>query len=111
MPVFHHAPARTHQHLELVAELARHLEPPPGAQLPSQPEIYEEAVPGTRPLMRVWVVWSAWGQLSEAERSRIILEAYERARGRQAMLGVSIAAGLTPREAEELGLAVHAASA
>lgn len=111
MPVFRHAPSRTHQHHELVAELARHLEPAPGEPLPPQPEIYEEEVPGTRPLLRVWVVWGAWANLSELERSQIILEAYERARGRKAMLGVSIAAGLTPREAEELGLAVQAASA
>jgi hypothetical protein len=108
MPVFRHATVRAPQHEELVAELARHLEPAPGQELPPQPEIYEEDVPeATRPLLRVTVIWGAWENFSEVERCRIILEAYDRARGREGMLRVSVAVGLTPHEARDLGLAMQ----
>lgn len=111
MPVFRHSPARAYEHHhELVAELARHLDPAPGVELPPQPEIYEEDISGTRPLLQVTVIWGAWENFSESERIRIILEAYERARGRDAMLRVSVAVGLTTREAKELGFAPHSAS-
>jgi hypothetical protein len=51
----------------------------------------------------------AWENFSESERCQIILEAYDRARGRDAMLRISVAVGLTTREANELGSAPHSA--
>ena len=43
------------------------------------------------------VIWDAWRNLSQAERSRLIMDAYE------AALNASVAMGLTQNEAQVLG--------
>lgn len=94
--------AREHpDHNNLVAELVRHLKDEPN--LPEFPKIIEEPVRLSSTL-RVYVFWDAWGSVPELERSEIILEAYEQARGKQEMLRVSVAMGLTPLEGKQLGI-------
>ncbi len=49
------------------------------------------------------VVWDDWGDLSQQDRSYLILRAYEEAKGADAAAEVSVAMGLTGAEAERLG--------
>ena len=59
--------------------------------------------PGER--THLLVIWDVWQALSREERSRMVMEAYEAARGRDAALNVSVAMGLTQDEALRLGIA------
>ena len=104
MPVIQRKPSRQHpEHDALVRELVRHLAPAADDELPAFPRIVEEAVPLSRAL-RVFVLWDRWGSVRDIERSEIILEAYDKARGREEMLKISVASGLTPTDAQRLGL-------
>jgi hypothetical protein len=73
-------------HHRLLDELLRHLQG--GQGLPDYPRIIEEDDRLSQN-MHVYVLWEAWGSVSERERSEIILEAYERARGKVEMLRVA----------------------
>ena len=55
------------------------------------------------------VVWDEWRDLSQQERSSLILRAYEAAHGIDASLDVSVAMGLTVSEAETLGFELELA--
>ena len=88
-------------HERLVGELVRHLRDEPN--LPALPRIVEEDVRLTSSI-RVYVLWDEWQTVSERERSEIVLQAYERARGQAEMLRISVAMGLTPLEAKELAI-------
>jgi len=88
-------------HHKLVDELVRHLQQ--ANDLPEYPRIVEEDDRLSQN-MHVYVLWDLWGSVSERERSEIILEAYEQARGKVEMLRVSVAMGLTPIEAARMGL-------
>lgn len=55
-------------------------------------------------LIRLYVIWSRWVGLDDIERSEVIAGACERARGRDYVLRVTSAAGLTPEEAERAGI-------
>lgn len=102
MPVVRRSPSNRHpEHDALVQELVRHLRDEP--DLPTLPRIVEETVP-LSPTLRVYVLWDRWESVRDIERSEIILQAYDQARGREAMLQVSVASGLTPSEAARLGL-------
>ncbi len=69
-----------------------------------EPLIIEEAPrSGERP-NHLYVVWSEWGDLTPIERSRLILQAYERYKGRDIATGVTLAMGLTPAEARQMGI-------
>ena len=54
--------------------------------------------------MNVYVLWNKFQSVTVQERAEIILEAYEIAQGKPEMLRIAIALGLTPLEAENLGL-------
>jgi hypothetical protein len=84
-----------------VAELVRHLRG--GEELPEYPKIVEEDVPLSKNF-RVYVSWNEWASVSELERSEIILEAYQEAKGVPEMLRISVAMGLTPLQAKQLGI-------
>lgn len=88
-------------HQKLVDELVRHLKDEP--DLPELPRIIEEDDRLSNN-MHVYVLWDAWNSVTERERSEIILEAYKKARGQEEMLRVTIAMGVTPLEAKNLGL-------
>ena len=102
MPVVRRSPSNRHPHHDaLVDELVRHIRGEPN--LPEFPRIIEETVP-LSPSIRVHVLWDEWESVRDVERSEIVLEAYDRARGREEMLKISVASGLTPRDAQRLGL-------
>ena len=75
-------------------------QPAPGAQ---QPIIIEETAAQNLPV-HLYVVWDDWAPLGSIERSEIIMDAYEQLRGRGAAINVTVAMGLTPVEADRLGI-------
>ena len=88
-------------HDRLVAELVRHIRDERG--LPAFPKIVEEDV-RLSDNFRVYVSWDDWASVPDVERSQIILEAYRQARGVHDMLRISVAMGLTPLEARQIGI-------
>lgn len=68
-----------------------------------EPVIIEENGQPDRPV-RLYVIWNAWGALSQIERSELIMDVYEKLRGEPEALRVTVAMGLTPDEAERLGI-------
>ena len=54
--------------------------------------------------IHLYVVWSAWEDLDMQERSDIIMDAYEAVEGLDKCLEVSVALGVTPREAPRFGV-------
>ena len=68
-----------------------------------QPVIIEEGGGANRP-MHVYVVWDEWGDLSQVERSTIIMDAFEERYGEAKSLNVTAAMGLTPGEAGRMGI-------
>jgi len=66
-----------------------------------EPVIIEERDRPNQP-SHLYVIWSDWSSLSIEERSEIILDVYEEIRGREAVLDVTVALGLTPLEAERM---------
>jgi len=102
MPVVRRNPTHRHpNHDALVHEIVRHLKDEP--DLPELPRIVEETVT-LSPALRVYVLWDQWDSVRDVERSEIILQAYDQARGRAAMLQISVASGVTPAEALQLGM-------
>lgn len=68
-----------------------------------EPIIIEERESAFQPI-HLYVIWSDWGDLSLQDRSEIIMDAFERLRDTNDVLDVSVAMGLTPSEAERIGL-------
>jgi hypothetical protein len=68
-----------------------------------QPVIIEEGGGPHQPL-HVYVVWDEWGELNQLERSTIIVDAFERRYGKTKALNLTVAMGLTPREADRMGI-------
>lgn len=71
-----------------------------------QPLVFEEP-PEPAPVTQIYVVWDDWASLTQQDRSEIILRAYERAKGEQAALKITVAMGLTALEAERMGIAAR----
>ncbi len=69
----------------------------------SEPVIIEESEIRQVP-SHLYVIWDEWRLLSQYERSKIILNVYEQVRGRNFALNVSVAMGLTPEEAQRMGI-------
>lgn len=69
----------------------------------SQPIILEERNGAQRPV-HVYVVWDEWSDLGGVERSEIVMEAFEQRYGREEVLNVTVAMGLTTAEAERLNI-------
>ena len=68
-----------------------------------QPVILEESGRANQPL-RVYVVWDDWKDLEGVERSEIIMDAYEARYGKDKAVNVTVAMGLTPIEADRMGI-------
>ena len=81
----------------LVAEWRQ---PTPGAQ---QPVIIEETASQNQPV-HLYVIWDDWAPLGSIERSELIMDAYEHLHGRGGAMQVTVAMGLTPAEADRLGI-------
>jgi hypothetical protein len=54
--------------------------------------------------IHIFVIWDDWGALSNVERSEIVTDAFEQRYGSSAILNLTLAMGLTPVEAERLGI-------
>ncbi len=76
----------------------------PNPEENAQPIIVAEP-PDPAPIARLFVIWDDWGDLSQQDRSEIIMNAYIRAKGQQAGLRISVAMGLTSAEAKRMGIA------
>lgn len=92
--------AKPGSHDSLVRRLAQELRSP--GESP-QPLILEETI-GATGSRHVHVIWDRWKTLSDDERSQVIVEAYSRADGPEVAEQITIAAGVTPKEALALGL-------
>jgi hypothetical protein len=88
---------------DLEARLAHEFETPTEQ---GQPLVFEEP-PEPAPVNQIYVVWDDWASLSQQQRSEIILRAYERAKGEQPALKITVAMGLTATEAENMGIPAH----
>src|SRR5438552_12108253 len=75
-------------------------QPDPAAQ---QPIIVEESG-GTNQPVHLYVIWDDWAPLGYIERSEVIMDAYEEIHGRNRSSNVTVAMGLTPAEADRLGI-------
>jgi len=91
------------QYPDLAATLAEELrlQQPDGP--PDAPLIIEEQMRFTDRI-HVTVIWDLWAKIAFEDRSRIILDAYERVRGASAILTLSAALGLTHADAKKLGV-------
>jgi hypothetical protein len=52
----------------------------------------------------LYVIWSEWSNISMRDRSKMILKSYERVEGRCFAHNVTVAMGLTPEEAQQMGI-------
>ena len=87
---------------QLFDRLLQEWQGPPATE--GEPLIIEESPQrGERP-NHLYVVWSEWAELTPLERSRLILQAYERHRGRDLASSVTLAMGLTPEEAKRINI-------
>lgn len=76
----------------------------------AEPVIIEESVNQQAP-ENLYVVWEEWHGLSQRDRSRVILNAYERVQGRNFALNVTVAMGVTAAEAQQYGIEYEPVSA
>jgi len=89
---------------ELLAELAAELRDPQERADDQHPLILVDTIRQTG-TQHVYVVWTKWPHLSsQRERSELIMEAYEKAKGVQDALKVVSAMGLTPDEARRMNI-------
>lgn len=95
------SPAEVRHHDKLVKRLAQELESHSPTDL--QPLILEERIDATGS-RHVYAIWDKWKDLSDDERSQVIVEAYSQTEGPAVAEQITIAAGLTPIEALSLGL-------
>jgi hypothetical protein len=54
--------------------------------------------------LRLYVIWSRWGNLDQRVRSEIITDAFTQAKGKLALPQLVVAMGLTPQEAQRMGI-------
>jgi hypothetical protein len=54
--------------------------------------------------LHIYVVWDEWEGLSMEERSRTIMDAFEKVESQENQFRVTIAMGLTPEEAPRMGI-------
>jgi hypothetical protein len=73
------------------------------ASTAAQPVILEEPGGANQPL-HVYVIWDDWAHLDMVERSEIIIDAFEQKYGSGSAANVTVAMGLTPTEADRLGI-------
>ena len=67
-----------------------------------EPLLMEERNRLPQETIRLYVIWGDWKDLDLRERSEIIMDAYEDAKGRHEALKVTFAMGLTKEEAQRM---------
>jgi hypothetical protein len=94
-------------HESLVRELIQELKPQTLAQAAMKdknaPVIIEEQMRNSDRL-QVYVKWEKWAGVREDHRGAAILDAFEKALGQEYARRIIIAMGVTPEEAEDLGI-------
>lgn len=104
MPIRHNAAARPENYEQIFRDLKKELESPtPEDKYVDEPFIIEDEEPRTG-RFRVTVIWDGWGDWDLRERGGVILEAYGATRGREQMLNISQALGITKNEAQNIGI-------
>jgi len=116
MPVHRYGYQSRHQQdplvLVLAAELRAEGDSSPVPILGDAPEIfietigasYRDAETAASNRLRVCVIWSRWQDVPEVQRPAVILDAFEQAGRKEERDRIAVAMGLTPGEAETLGI-------
>jgi hypothetical protein len=74
-------------------------------ELPGEPFVVEDQIAQTKSL-HVIVIWDEWKDLSQTDRSEIIMDAYAKAK-RLATANITVAMGLTSEEALRAGFLTY----
>ena len=67
------------------------------------PPIIEEKTPRSD-FLHIQVTWDRWLGIPGEDRGRVIMDAYQQVRGTDTVLKISSVLGLTPAEAQKLGV-------
>ncbi len=102
MPLIHGSPRQAPEADRLRKILVEELTNPRSS---GEPVIFLEG-DGVRSGYHLFVVWNEWANLHQRQRSELILDAFEKARGSEESLKVTLAMGLTRSEALQAGLSV-----
>lgn len=94
------APSIASELLEMRSVLASEFRAP--REEPAEPVIVMEDRPHGR--RNIYVIWSEWAEIDMADRSEVIMDAYEDAFGLDECLNIAVATGLTASEAERFGI-------
>ena len=104
MPRGYIVPVEDTDYSTLLARLTQEWErPDPDAVEPVIIETSDSLRPQQAPT-QLYVIWSEWRDLTPRRRSEMMMDAYIAARGRPSALNVTLAMGLTPQEADNLGI-------
>ncbi len=104
MPRGHIIPAEDANYDRLLARLQQEWQQPnPAAEEPVIIETSDVLRPQQTPT-HLYVIWGEWRELTPRRRSEMMMDAYIAARGRAHALNVTLAMGLTPEEADNLGI-------
>ena len=101
MPIGRLVPVQDLQSEELRVRLTQEWEHP--SQF-AQPVLIEAAGDRLSGSTQLYVIWDDWQALDQRERSEIIMQAYEETHERTDVLRVTVAMGLTAKEAERMGI-------
>ncbi len=104
MPRGHIIPTQDADYNHLLATLQQEWQSPnPAAVEPVIIETSDVLRPQQTPT-HLYVIWNAWHDLTPRRRSEMIMDAYIAVRGRAYALNVTLAMGLTPEDADNLGI-------
>ena len=101
MPVRQLRPRQSPNHQALVSSLVDEWKQQDSQA--AEPVILEE-FNNAGDLIHVYVVWDVWRDMDRTERGEIIMEAAEQRYGHPDVDYVTIAMGLTPREADQMDI-------
>ena len=93
-----------HGRHDLVTRLVDELKNPRPAGTLQAPDIREDAQRFSGRL-HVYVIWDSWQDVPDSNRGEIILDAYEACFGQDRARLISVAMGITPTEAKNMGIA------
>lgn len=94
---------RTRQSEELLRQLVSEWTSPSEEDDPQTPLILIRRQSDANAL-HIYVVWDSWCDLEQVERSEIIMDACEQHLGKEEILRVTVAMGLTREEANRMGI-------
>lgn len=104
MPRGYIVPVEDTNYNAMLARLTQEWErPDPNATEPIIIETSNSLRPQQTPT-QLYVIWSEWRDLMPRRRSEMMMDAYIATRGRSSALNVTLAMGLTPQEADNLGI-------